>query len=85
MYSIAFTRDAANVLRKMPRNVAHSIRGKLDALAADPHAPNNNVTKLQGRDGYRLRVGDWRVLYDLDDGIKVLAVKDIGPRGGIYR
>lgn len=85
MYSIVFTRDAANVLRKMPRNLAQLIRGKLDALAADPYAPNNNVTKLQGRDGCRLRVGDWRVLYDLDDGIGLLAVKDIGPRGGIHR
>lgn len=85
MYSIVFTRDAANVLRKMPRNLAQLIRGKLDALAADPYAPNNNVTKLQGRDGCRLRVGDWRVLYDLDDGIGLLAVKDIGLRGGIHR
>ena len=40
------------------------------------------MTVLQGRTGIRLRVGDWRVIMD-EDG-NVLAVLDIGPRGGIY-
>jgi mRNA interferase RelE/StbE len=42
----------------------------------------NNVKKLQGRDGYRLRVGDWRVIFDRD-GV-VLDILEIGPRGSIY-
>ena len=33
----------------------------------NPYAPNNNLTKLQRRSGYRLRVGDWRVVYELED------------------
>ena len=69
----------------MPRNTAELIRSKIDGVAADPHAPNGNVKALTGRDGYRLRVGDWRVIYDLDDGLRVLAVEDVGPRGGAYR
>ena len=67
----------------MPRNVAETIVKKIEALAADPSAPNNNATRLQGRPGYRLRVGDWRVLYEL--GENRLLVLDIKPRGGAYQ
>jgi mRNA interferase RelE/StbE len=67
----------------MPRNVANTIRGKIVALAADPYASNNNAIKLQGREGYRLRVGDWRVLYELND--RRLIVLDVKPRGGAYQ
>lgn len=57
---------------------------KIKEVAADPYAPNNNLTKLQGRDGYRLRVGDWRVIYELQDERLVMLVLDMGPRGDIY-
>lgn len=49
-----------------------------------PYAPNNNLTKLQGHDGYRLRIGDWRVIYELQDDRLVMLVLEVGPRGGIY-
>ena len=43
-----------------------------------------NVKKLTGRDGYRLRVGGWRVLYEINDGKLVIVVLAIKPRGGAY-
>ncbi|WP_448190523.1 type II toxin-antitoxin system RelE family toxin [Azospirillum sp. sgz301742] len=43
-----------------------------------------NVKALKGRSGFRLRVGDWRVVYEIDNGVLVLIVIEIGPRGGIY-
>jgi len=55
--------------------------GKIEAYATDPTSQANNVKALQGRDGIRLRVGDWRVIMRDDE---VLDVLDIGPRGGIY-
>ena len=66
----------------MPANTAVLILAKIDQYAAKPEALANNVTKLQGREGYRLRGGDWRVIFD-DDGT-VLAILQIGPRGGVY-
>jgi mRNA-degrading endonuclease RelE of RelBE toxin-antitoxin system len=36
------------------------------------------------RSAYRLRVGDWRVIYDLDNGLRILSVERIAPRGGAY-
>ena len=69
----------------MSRSTAHRIRGRIEQVAQNPYAPDRNVTKLQGRDGYRLRVGDWRVLYDLNDEQLIVLVLEIGPRGSIYR
>ena len=85
MYEILFTRQADRALRKMPRNTTRLIREKLDQLAQDPYARNPNVTKLQGRPGYRLRVGDWRVIYELKDDRLVIMVLKVAPRGGAYR
>jgi len=85
MYHIVFTKQAHRALRKMPRNVANRIRRKLDELAADPYRSNNNVTKLQERPGYRLRVGDWRVIYEIEDDILRIWVMKIAPRGEVYR
>jgi mRNA interferase RelE/StbE len=52
-------------------------------VAAHPYAPNVNLKKLQGRDAYRLRVVDWRVIYELHDDRLVMLLLEIGPRGGI--
>ena len=82
MYSISYSRGALKALRRMPTNTAKLIRAKLRALAADP-AAMRNVKKLTGSPGYRLRVGDWRVIYKIDPSDVVLVVK-IGHRREIY-
>ena len=81
MKPITYRPAAAKALRRMPANTARRIVGKIEAYAAAPGSQQNNVKKLQGREGIRLRVGDWRVI--MHDG-EVLDILDIGPRGGIY-
>jgi mRNA interferase RelE/StbE len=85
VYRIVFAKRADKALRKMPRNTAKLIREKLDEIAADPHAKHNNVTRLQNRPAFRLRMGGWRVIYELHDDELVVLVLRIGPRGGVYR
>jgi mRNA interferase RelE/StbE len=82
MKSISYSKAAIRALRRMPRNVAELIRFKIEAYADDPASQVNNVKALKGREGIRLRVGDWRVI--MDDQGNVLAVLDIGPRGDVY-
>jgi mRNA interferase RelE/StbE len=59
------------------------VKAKIEALARDPFGAAN-VKQLVGEPGYRLRVGDWRVIYDVDSGRLVVRVLKIGPRGGVY-
>ena len=82
MKSISYSKVAIRALRRMPRNVADLIRSKIEAFAEDPALQANNVKVLKGREGIRLRVGDWRVI--IDDQGNVLAILDIGPRGSVY-
>lgn len=82
MKQISYTKAAIRALRRMPANTAMLIRSKIEAYAQDPASQGNNLRALKGREGIRLRVGDWRVV--MDDQGNVLAVLDIGPRGGIY-
>ena len=82
MREVAYSKEALRTLRRMPSNTAQLIRMKIEQYAADPASLANNVKRLQGREGYRLRVGEWRIIFD-DDGA-VLAILAIGPRGGIY-
>lgn len=84
MWSVAYTADAIRTLKRMDRTVARRLRSKILALARDPKAPNNNVKKLTGVAGYRLRVGDWRVIYTLKhEGLTVIVVQ-IGHRSEVY-
>jgi mRNA interferase RelE/StbE len=85
MYSIEYSKAARKALKSMPRNCAERILEKMEALAADPFAPNNTVRKLTNHPGYRLRVGDWRVIYLVHEQTLVIAVVRIAPRGEVYQ
>lgn len=85
MYKIIFKKEAAKSLNRLPRNVAKTIHEKIEAIAADPYAEHPNAKKLQGREGYRLRVGDWRVIYEIQNEQLVILVLRIAPRGEAYR
>jgi mRNA interferase RelE/StbE len=82
MRAISYTRQALKALRRMPADTAQRIIAKIEQYAQEPETKANNVTALKGREGIRLRVGDWRVIMN-DDGV-VLAVLEIGPRGSVY-
>jgi mRNA interferase RelE/StbE len=79
---IRYNKAATKALLKMPANTARLIRNEIEQYASNPDSMASNVRKLQGRDGYRLRVGDWRVIFDRD-GV-LLDILEIGPRGSIY-
>ena len=85
MHTIAYTKEAAKSLQRMPRNMAQLIREKLETIAADPYANHPNAKKLQGREGYRLRVGDWRVIYKIQNEHLVIVVLKIASHGEMYK
>lgn len=85
MYKVIYSSSARQSLRKLQPAKRQQIIEKIEHIAADPYAQHNNVVKLQGREGYRLRVGDWRVLYTIENHQLVLRVIDILPRGSAYK
>ena len=83
---ILIARDAGKVLARMQPAKAKDIRQAIDRVAADPSAQNNNLRPLKRvAEGFRIRVGDWRVWYTLDRQAGVMRVFEIAPRGGAYR
>jgi len=85
VYRIAYSKEATKSLQKMPRNTAKLIREKLEIIAADPYADHPNSKKLPGREGYRLRAGDWRVLYKIQSDQLMVIVLKVASRGEVYK
>ena len=84
-FSVTYRRDPLKALRRMQPAKAQDIREGLAKVGADPSAPNNNLNTLKGvENGFRLRVGDWRVSFTVDRAARVLDVFEVAPRGGAY-
>jgi mRNA-degrading endonuclease RelE of RelBE toxin-antitoxin system len=83
---IIYRRDPIKALRRMQRPKAEDIITAVERVAADPSAPNNNLRPLKGvPNGFRIRVGTWRVSYVIDREADVIDVFEVAPRGGAYR
>jgi len=85
VYKISYSKEAEKSLLRMPRNAAKLIREKLDVIAVNPYTDHPNAKKLQGREGYRLRVGDWRVVYKIQNEQLIIIVMKIASRGEVYK
>lgn len=83
-YELRYLKPSSRVLMRMTNKTRRRVRAAIRTVAANPFAPNNNVRPLRGG-GYRLRVGDWRIIYELDRGIKTMTVTAVRQRGGAYR
>lgn len=83
MPSVTYRKTPLKVLRRMQPKTARAIRDKVAEIAAAPSGQTHGVVKLAGRPGYRVRVGDWRVIFEMDG--ETLDVLDIDTRGGAYK
>ena len=82
-YRVLLKRSAVKELEVLPLTDRRRIAGKIQRLERDPRPPG--VEKLSGQDRYRLRQGDYRVLYAVDDGARTVTVVKIGHRRDVYR
>lgn len=81
-YHVRFTKPATKQLRALPKEVVSKIDAAVVALADNPRPAG--IKKLRGREGYRLRVGDYRVLYRVEDVIRIVEVYKVGHRRDVY-
>lgn len=84
MYKIEYSHTAAKALRKAPANIARRLMSAIEKLAAAPYEMAG-IKKLTAREGYRLRVGDWRILYTVHNDILTVHILDVGNRKEIYK
>jgi mRNA interferase RelE/StbE len=81
-FQIIWSESAANKLRKLDRAVARRIFKKVSELGDNPY---HNVTKMVGAPHFRLRVGDYRVILNIQDDKLVVLFLRVGDRKNIYR
>jgi len=81
-WRVDFARRAERDMRRLDPPVQRRVFAALDRLAADD--PSLDVLKLTGQDTWRMRVGDWRVLFERDEAIRVIGVVRVLPRGRAY-
>ena len=83
-YSITFARSARKELDQLPADLAERVLQKIEALSESPRPAG--VTKLKGQKNvWRLRVGDYRVVYAIDDTAKAVDVSIVRHRRDVYR
>lgn len=82
-YDLSIKESAARELKALPRNDLRRITRRIHALAIDPRP--FGCEKLAGDIGYRIRQGDYRVVYTIDDEKRSVEILKIGHRREVYR
>lgn len=81
-YEIELRPAALRALKKIDRQDQPRIQGVIALLAADPRPPGAKA--LRGRDGLRIRVGDYRIIYTVQDSKLLVVVVTLGHRRDVY-
>jgi mRNA interferase RelE/StbE len=83
-YSVTFARSAAKELEKLPPSVGRRILDHIEVLAKGPRA--SGVIRLRGNKNlWRMRVGDYRVIYSIDDDARTIDISVVRHRRDAYR
>ena len=84
LYNIEWKRSATNELKQLPKNAIHKALSIVKELTSNPHP--NASKKLSGADNtYRIRFGDYRIVYNVMDQVLIIEVIRIGHRKDVYR
>ena len=81
MYELKFDKKAVNFLNKLEKKVKERIWNKLQECKTNPF---RYLKHLENMEGYKLRVGEYRIIIDIDNEIKILSVLKMGHRKNIY-
>ena len=82
-YQIEFTKSASKQLKKLPKEQQIRIQAKIDELADNPRP--DGVVKLTNSENSRIRVGSYRIVYDILDDILLISVVKVSHRKDVYR
>jgi mRNA interferase RelE/StbE len=83
-YRIDFSKSAEKELLNLPKKIGAQILSKIDLLAINPR-PSGCKKLIGSLNSYRIRIGDYRVLYTIEDNILLVDIVTIGNRKDVYR
>ena len=85
-YQITIAQDAAKSIHDLPKDVMARVEGRIAALALAPRPPGCKQLVHFGIDiAWRIRVGDWRIVYVIDDRAHTIAIRVVAHRRRVYR
>ena len=82
-YDLVVKKSAERELRALPKQDLRRVTERLQSLSHNPRPPGGE--KLSGHDQYRIRQGDYRIVYAIDDAAHVVTLVKIGHRREVYR
>ena len=84
-YTLLIKKQAKKALQSVPQPDRTRITEKIVLLGQDPDNTSLDIKKLQGELYFRLRVGQWRIIFDRNNEVKIISIEKIKPRGGAYK
>ena len=82
-YSVLILPRAQRELASLPQSAYERLKAAIGQLTETPRP--QGCLKLRGRDGWRIRVGDYRIIYEIEDGTRRVIVLHVGNRRDVYR
>ncbi len=83
VFEVRIRRSAAKELARLPKVETRRILRRIQALGENPRPPGSE--KLAGQESYRIRQGDYRVIYTVDDDLVIVEIVRVGHRRDVYR
>jgi len=84
MYQVSISKEALKELRQLPKQSVIVIHKSIDNLSQEPRPVGCKKLKGTKESLWRIRVGNYRIIYSVDDIIRIVEVRDIGHRKNIY-
>jgi len=82
-YKITYDLDLEKALRKIPKHDAKLIKEKIESLASNPRS--HGAIKLSSKELYRIRCGNYRIIYEIIDARLVILILDVDDRKDVYK
>ncbi|HEY9782010.1 MAG TPA: type II toxin-antitoxin system RelE/ParE family toxin [Leptolyngbyaceae cyanobacterium] len=83
-YEVEITPAAKRQIKKLTKSIQQLIVERLEELVDNPRPPG--IVKMEGEENlYRVRVGDYRIIYEIQDSVLLIVVVKVGHRGNVYR
>lgn len=84
MYLITFKRSAEKEIRRLPNQIIKKLSIAIDGLSSNPRPPGCKKLEGQKESLWRIRIREYRVIYSIEDTIKIIEIRRVGHRKDVY-